>query len=320
MPRIQLRQTLLSVLACICVTAHADLVYLTNGGVLEGNAHREGAKVVIVTPTGTITLPSSKVEMIVEKPTELDAFNKRFDAIDPKGPKAARAYADLGTWCSENGLKNQAETCFLRTLDIEPENAVARNALGYEKYQGRWMTPDEVRKARGLVKHADAWVTAEAKADLLKMEAEAELERARAEKERLRLARAEAELQEARRKADAALAEAEALREAYYRPRYAEPVVIWRGHRPCQPRYLPPVVPGPGRTVKYGVVSPLGVPTTRADGSTAVYQIITPKTGLRVPTVRVLPPATQGDRLRQHLDGRRGHTCGGGVDPETTRK
>jgi hypothetical protein len=275
---------------------------LTNGGVLEGNARREGDLVYIETPSGRITLPATKVECIVKRPTLLDDFNKRFSTIDRKAPDAAKAFADLGTWCTEKGLKNQAETCFKRALDTDPENEVARKGLGYEKYHGRWMTPKEVRRAQGLVKHGDAWVTPEAKADLVRLEAEATLERARAEKERARLARAEAELQEARRKAEAAMAEAEALREAYHYNRYAQPIYIWRGHRVHRPRYRQPIAPGPGYKVKVGVLSPLGVPTIRSDGTTALVQTITPTTGLKVPTVRVLGPGVPAER---HTDDNR---------------
>ena len=284
-----LQATLLMFAVVLTGSCHADLIYLVNGGVLEGNARREGDKVVVQTPAGRITLAARKVDHIVKQPTVLDEYTKRFKGISDADAGAAGKLAELGTWCTAKGLKNQARTCFARALELDRDNATAREALGYRKYDGRWMKPDEVRQAQGLVKYKDAWVTPEAKADLMKIEAEAALEKARAEKERLKMARLEAEREEARRRAQAEEAARRMLHDAYYN-RFYQPVYIWRDSRRCTPRYLPPVAPGPGYDVRVGPLSPLGVPTIRLDGTPAKVQTITPTTGLKAPTVRVLPP------------------------------
>ncbi len=298
--------TLAVLLLGIPGACRADLVFLTNGGVLEGKVHRKKGKVYIVMAGGTVTIPEDKIEYIEKKDTILDEYENRLAAIDEKAEGAAQAFADLGKWCANNRLKAQASTQLKKALALDSNNETARLALGYERYQEKWMTSDEVQRARGLVRHGDAWVTPEAKADLVRLDAETQSQRARAQAEALKLQRAEAEAIEARAKAEAALAETEALREGLYN-RYSNPYsypIYYSGSRGrrhvirnrCEPLRL-----GPGDTVRYSTRSPLGVPTVRADGSTAILRIVTPGTGLGAPTVGVV--TCPEERARALADG-----------------
>ena len=191
----------LMALCLIAGSASADTVYLVNGGMLEGRVTVEDGRIVVEQPTGKVYLDSSKVDRIEKSRTDMDTYDERLAALKKKDAPAAEEYAQLGVFAGEHGMNTRGEAAYKKALAIDPENATARLALGYVKFQDRWMTADDANVARGLVKHNGAWVTPEAKADLMKAESDADAQRARAdaeaaraEQERLRLERVEKEL------------------------------------------------------------------------------------------------------------------------------
>jgi len=193
---------LLAALSFVAIgNARADLVYLTNGNVMEGRVTEKDGKVIIETANGTIVLASERVERIEKKDSVLDEYDKRSAGIDPNAEGAAGKFAALGNWCAANGLHNQALLAWRRTLEIEPDNNAARTGLGFVKFDGRWMSFDEAQAARGMVKHGEVWVTPEANADLERLDSQKEIERLRVEQERLKLAQiqAQADAESARR-------------------------------------------------------------------------------------------------------------------------
>jgi tetratricopeptide (TPR) repeat protein len=71
-----------------------------------------------------------------------------------------KGHYQLGIWCEQNKLPEQAQTQFKKVIELDPEHADARKKLGHAKYEGKWMTPDEMM-AKGLVKYKDKWMTYE---------------------------------------------------------------------------------------------------------------------------------------------------------------
>ncbi|MBE7463515.1 MAG: hypothetical protein HS116_08430 [Planctomycetes bacterium] len=227
------------VLALLASAARADLVYLKNGGLLEGKVVRKGEWLHIEQADGTVIVEVSKVEQIVKQETDLEVFDKRFAKIDEDAEGAASLYSELGRWADGRRLKSRAEKAHRKAIALSPDLEISRTALGHVKVNGSWMTYDEAQQARGLVRHKDAWVTPEAKIDLTRLEAETELEAKRLEVEKVRLERAKTE-------ADTARIVAETERDRLERDRYDRtygdyysgwPVVIvgGRGYRPPPP-------------------------------------------------------------------------------------
>lgn len=214
--------------ATLAQLAWADLVYLTNGRVLEGRVREENGKVIIERPDGTITIPAERVERIERQPSVLDEYEQRAALIDVKAAGAAQRFVELGRWCAERRMNNAERQCYRRAVELDPDCAVARIALGFVKYDGAWLTQEEFQQARGLVRYGEAWVTPEARADLARLEAQRKLEQTRAETERARADRAQAD-------ADRARAEAEAARapswSGAYAPAWSPPVYVssWPG-------------------------------------------------------------------------------------------
>lgn len=185
-----------------CGAASADIVYLTNGRSIEGKVTVKGDKVIVQKPDGVVILDASKVDHIEKKESLVEAYEKQLAAMTEaektdKAETAAAKFAELGQWARSRDMDNQAEACFRKAVELDADNAAARAALGYAKHDGKWMTESEIQQARGMVRHGDAWVTPEAKADLERLQALTELERTRAEIERLRLERAALEKERA---------------------------------------------------------------------------------------------------------------------------
>jgi len=262
---------ILAALALSAGIAHADIVYLLNGGTLEGKVTKKDGKVYIERHDGLVVISADQVDYIEAKKTDFELYLERFKELKLDAEGAGQKYADLGQWAAERNFKTQAEVCYRKAIEADPNQDAARAALGYVKYDGRWMPFDEAQKARGFVKHKDAWVTPEAKSDLEKLEAATALEKAKAESERLRLARAEAELQAAHAKADAAQAQVDALREEIrYRDGYGGYPIYGFPRRSGKPAFDKDIVLGPGDKATVTNANPVnGALYTKPDGTTA---------------------------------------------------
>ncbi len=154
-------------LVCLLPTMlRADILYLKSGGTIEGKVIDAGNSYRVITRDGELLIAKSEVLKIVPSTDPVTVFTARFAAIDPKDPKAVAAYQDLAGWCHANELPTQEQQCDQAVIGIDPENAAARAALGYEKIDGKWLNGDDKMAAKGLVKVKGQWVTPEAKQDI----------------------------------------------------------------------------------------------------------------------------------------------------------
>jgi hypothetical protein len=112
--------------------------------------------------------------------------------IEPKDPEALYR---LGLWAKGRGLGADALVLFQETISQRPDHEFARRALGYQFFQGKWMTPNEVKIAMGLIEFEGDWMTPQAK--------EAILTARTLEKERKLLEEARKKLEDERAKAGA---------------------------------------------------------------------------------------------------------------------
>ena len=190
-------------------------------------------------------------------------------------------------------MESQAGECFLKAINLDPTNEVAHLGLGHVKFDGKWMQPEEANKAKGLVKHDDAWVTQEAKQDLVKINAQKELQEKTMELERLKIELARAEAEKAQAEADRARAQNE--NERVRRNSYIVVDPYFQGYAPAPPVRVTPNPPvtyskdANGNTQKYIGGS---VPNTiyTPNGPVTVPPSNRPWDGQ--PTVTVHPPAT----------------------------
>lgn len=170
---------------------YAETYILNNGGRLEGRKVSENAdQIVIETGVGMVIL-SKKTDdpagLLKIEPgrSAIDEYDERFAAIQDS--RNAEDFAQLARWAKEKKLHRYVTSLMTKAIVLNPDHAEARKTLGYEKYEGRWMTKPELMAARGFVYYNSRWMTPAEKEITLGEEREADLRARIAREERLRL-------------------------------------------------------------------------------------------------------------------------------------
>ena len=140
-----------------------DVITLKNGEVLKGSVVEKGSRYLIVHRYGKIVIPKTQVARIETEESLLEAYRRKKRDL---GPNDIRGRLALARWCRSRYLPDQSLLALLEVLRIDPDQKEAREALGYVKFKGRWMTMDQRRAAMGLVQYRGRWMTAEKKRDL----------------------------------------------------------------------------------------------------------------------------------------------------------
>jgi hypothetical protein len=177
--------------------AYADDVYLKGGAVFSGRiVSQTETMITIDIGDGQVGVAVARVDRIVKGPSALDQYDARAARTAPNDANGWRA---LGLWAAQQGLSAQSRQAYQRVVSIAPDDAEARQALGYVLVNGKWLTEEESYRARGFVKYAGEWMTP----------AEAQMEQARADANQ---ARQEAETRANQAEADKILAESRAAK------------------------------------------------------------------------------------------------------------
>lgn len=137
----------------------ADIFILHNEGQVRGElVNRDETpreKYVIKTATGgRVTLAAEQVKEVKRQ----SAAEVKYDQVRANYPDTVDGQWKLAEWCRENRLSKQRKTHLERIIELEPNHAEARHALGYSQIQGRWTTQDELMKENGYVRYAGKWM------------------------------------------------------------------------------------------------------------------------------------------------------------------
>jgi hypothetical protein len=188
----------------------ADAVNLKGGGRLTGRIVEQNAdKVLVDVGDGIVGVSMDRVEKIVKGPSSLDDYDSRASKLEPQD---AGGWRSLAQWAATKGLSVQSRAAYRRLLAVAPEDAEARQALGFVQVDGRWLTEEEGYRARGFVKYDGEWMTpaevqlaeataarehardaaakrasdADFKSSMDRLQAQADAKRAQEEKDRMR--------------------------------------------------------------------------------------------------------------------------------------
>jgi len=139
--------------------ARGEIFQLANKGRIEGKLlnpdEQPREKYVIETKSGgRVTLAKAAVAEVVHQ----TAAQARYEEIRPQYPDTVEGQWELAEWCRENSNSAARKTHLERILELDPNHAAARRALGYTQVEGKWATQDSVMQARGYVKYKGRWV------------------------------------------------------------------------------------------------------------------------------------------------------------------
>lgn len=141
--------------------ARAEVVRLTNGGELEATVRydselaSDGEVELVLAGGGSIVLPRAQIARVESTGvTQDDYFQKASYFAD-----SAQEQWKLAQWCKGQGLQLPFERHAARVLELEPDFAPARQALGYQNRGGRWVSREEILRERGYVRYEGRWVT-----------------------------------------------------------------------------------------------------------------------------------------------------------------
>jgi hypothetical protein len=201
----------------------ADEVFLQGAGTISGRIVEQTAETVKVDVGGGIVgVPMSRVAKIVKARCPLDDYEARAAKL---APTDSAGWLKLADWASKNGLPMNADDAYEKVLVAAPDNAAAREALGYVKMNGKWLTEDEGYEAKGYVKYNGEWMTP-AQAQIEQTSAAQDQARRDAEH---RAQDAEIASREAEQRADEAEERAKKAEQDAQRMAYSSPV-YWGGY------------------------------------------------------------------------------------------
>lgn len=155
--------------------ASADVIEMKTGWRFEGQMvdakHRlkvpipgkAATRTVVVyrwkLPNGElVNIDPAKVKRIVRGPGPFAELRER------KGKLAYTdipAHYELATWALKQGMLEAGRELLTHVIEIEIDHAGARELLGHEKVDGKWLTEIEAKKARGLKQKRGLWMTPE---------------------------------------------------------------------------------------------------------------------------------------------------------------
>lgn len=149
----------LFVLGAAVGAVRGEVFVLTNGGRLLGellNADESPRQsYAIRTADGVeITLDPAQVKEVHRTRPELLEYEK----IEPRYADTVEGQWALAQWCAEHGLRLQREKHLRRIIELDPEYADARHALGYAKYGNKWKTVAEEKTERGMILDHGRWI------------------------------------------------------------------------------------------------------------------------------------------------------------------
>ncbi|MBM4031689.1 MAG: hypothetical protein FJ291_07870 [Planctomycetes bacterium] len=148
---------LTALLALGLAPAAADVVHMKSGGRVEGAIlSRTDAELVVQTSAGKVVLKMAEVDRIEVKASPLDVYREM--AAKVKDDDADGHY-NLGLWCQDQKLFREGRGEFEKTIALDPNHKGARAKLGYVLRDGKWLTDAEAKKAEGLVRVGEKWVT-----------------------------------------------------------------------------------------------------------------------------------------------------------------
>lgn len=136
-------------------SACADEAQLVTGGRITGVIRQEpGSNLVVVeTPLGRIAAKRDQIVDINKATPAALEYQKRA----PATADTAEAQWALAQWCFENELRAERAPHVRRVIELEPNHAAARAALGFSFHDGKWVMVGQRMQDDGFVFVSGFW-------------------------------------------------------------------------------------------------------------------------------------------------------------------
>jgi hypothetical protein len=136
--------------------AFADEVVLNNGSTFTGVVREEYGRVILEVEGGTMTFDRAHVRSVRKGEDLVREFEER-----RRGATDAQKTYELAVWARGKGLQDRANALFRKVIELDPDHADARKALGYERVHGSWLKGDDLMTAKGFIKYNGQWLSQE---------------------------------------------------------------------------------------------------------------------------------------------------------------
>jgi len=138
----------------LALPAAADEISLASGGALQGEVSKDADQalgpVQVRTPSGIeVRLPASQVKKATPVSPERAGYERR--ALHTAD--TVEAQFELAEWCKEQKLLRDRDVHLRRVIELDPDHAKSRQALGYQKTAGGWHTREELQTKLGYVRY-----------------------------------------------------------------------------------------------------------------------------------------------------------------------
>ncbi|NUN49155.1 MAG: hypothetical protein HUU15_10045 [Candidatus Brocadiae bacterium] len=154
----------LGLVFALSLAVSADILHLRNGTTMEGRLlSEEGEDLPFkMAAGGQITVKRADIAWV-----ELtDTVAAKTELARRRGAATAAGLVEAAEWALWHGMKDDAEAIWKAVLGKDPENEKAHLALGHRNWLGKWITQDEYMEKTGHVKVGGRWVTEEEKKKL----------------------------------------------------------------------------------------------------------------------------------------------------------
>jgi len=137
-----------------------DTFVLMSGGRIEGewlNRDEQPPKEYLVLTTGGLkaSLPVTQVREVLRD----FAGQSEYAARAHTAPDTADGQWQLAQWCRQQSLFDERRKHLARVIELDPNHAYARRALGYQFLDGQWITQADFRRLEGYELYKGKWRT-----------------------------------------------------------------------------------------------------------------------------------------------------------------
>lgn len=135
------------------LAVRADIFTLQDDGQIRGELVNKDQKprknyVVKTASGGQVTLDAAQVKSVKKQ----SAAELQYDKIRSKYGDTSEAQWEIAQWCREHKLTKQRRVHLERVIELDPDHAEARHALGFSHIQGRWVTQEKLMTENGYIK------------------------------------------------------------------------------------------------------------------------------------------------------------------------